>query len=145
MERLGPLDAVFVEAENEDRHTSMAIASIAAIEGPMPSYEEFVTATESRLPLVPRYRQRMREVPFRLGSPVWVDSPDFDIRRHIKETALPAPGGDAELFGATAQIMGNRLEVLADRTHRGRQAVHRCPDPARRHPGRAASPRRDVQ
>ena len=110
MERLGPLDAVFVEAENEDRHTSMAIASIAVIEGPMPSYEEFVAVIESRLPLLPRYRQRMREVPFRLGSPGWVDSPDFDIRRHIKETALPAPGGDAELFAAMAQIMGSRLD-----------------------------------
>jgi WS/DGAT/MGAT family acyltransferase len=110
MERLGPLDAVFVEAENEDRHTSMAIASVAVVEGPMPSYEEFVGAIESRLPLVPRYRQRMREVPFRLGPPVWVDSPDFDIRRHIKETALPAPGGDDELFAAMAQIMGSRLD-----------------------------------
>jgi WS/DGAT/MGAT family acyltransferase len=110
MQRLGPLDAIFVEAENEDRHISMAIASIAVIEGPMPSYDEFVAAIESRLPLVPRYRQRMREVPFRLGPPVWVDSPGFDIRRHIKQTALPVPGGDAELFGAMAQIMGSRLD-----------------------------------
>jgi hypothetical protein len=33
MERLNPLDALFVDAEDQDRHTSMAIASIAVFEG----------------------------------------------------------------------------------------------------------------
>ena len=32
-----------------------------------------------RLPLVPRYRQKLHTVPFRLGRPVWVDDPDFDL------------------------------------------------------------------
>ena len=40
MDRLKPLDAVFVDAEDEDQHTSMAIASIAIFEGPAPSHEE---------------------------------------------------------------------------------------------------------
>ena len=34
MERLNPLDALFVDAEDKDPHTSMAIASIAVFEGP---------------------------------------------------------------------------------------------------------------
>ncbi len=42
MDRLNPLDALFVDAEDEDRHTSMAIASIAVFEGPSPSYDEFL-------------------------------------------------------------------------------------------------------
>ncbi len=69
MDRLGPLDAAFVEAEDEDRHTSMAIASIAVFEGPAPSYDEFVGAIQERLPLVPRYRQKLLPVPLRLGPP----------------------------------------------------------------------------
>ena len=34
--RLNPLDALFVDAEDQDQHTSMAIASIAVFEGPAP-------------------------------------------------------------------------------------------------------------
>ena len=91
MDRLNPLDAVFVDAEDADRHASMAIASIAVFEGPAPSQEELLAYLAGRLPLVPRYRQKLRTVPFRLGRPVWVDDPDFDLRYHVRRTALPAP------------------------------------------------------
>ncbi len=40
MDRLNPLDATFVDAEDADPHTSMAIASIAVFEGPAPGHEE---------------------------------------------------------------------------------------------------------
>src|SRR5215469_7445622 len=88
MERLNPLDALFVDAEDQDRHTSMAIASIAVFEGPAPSYEAFYQAVSGRLALVPIYRRKLRTVPFRLGRPVWVDDPDFDLHYHLRSTAL---------------------------------------------------------
>ena len=92
MDRLKPLDAVFVDAEDEDKNTSMAIASIAVFEGPAPSHEEVMALIADRLPFLPRYRQKLRTVPFRLGPPVWVDDPDFDLGYHIRRTALPEPG-----------------------------------------------------
>ncbi len=110
MDRLNPLDALFVDAEDEDKHTSMAIASIAVFEGPVPSQEEIIASLAGRLPLVPRYRQKLRTVPFRLGRPVWVDDPDFDIRYHVRRTALPAPGGDRQLANLMARVMSQRLD-----------------------------------
>ena len=110
MDRLKPLDTVFVDAEDEDPHTSMAIASIAVFEGPPPSHEEFLTFVAGRLPLVPLYRRKLRTVPFRLGRPVWVDDPDFDLRYHVRRTALPAPGGDEQLAGLMARVMSQRLD-----------------------------------
>jgi WS/DGAT/MGAT family acyltransferase len=110
MDRLNPLDAQFVDAEDEDRHTSMAIASIAVFEGPAPTYDELLTYLRGRLPLVPRYRQKLRKVPFRLGAPVWVDDPDFDLRFHVRQTALPQPGGDQQLNKLMARVMGQRLD-----------------------------------
>jgi diacylglycerol O-acyltransferase len=110
MDHLGLLDAEFVEVEDEDRHVSMAIASIAVFDGPAPSYDEFVTAIGERLPLVPRYRQKLRTVPFGLGVPVWVDDPAFDLRYHIRPIALPEPGGDAELARLMALVMAQRLD-----------------------------------
>lgn len=110
MERLKPMDAQFVDAENQDRHASFAIASVAVFEGPGPGYEEFCSSVERRLPLVPICRRKLREVPFRLGPPVWVDDPDFDLRYHIRHTALPAPGGDAQLCNLIARVMAQRLD-----------------------------------
>src|SRR5215469_6645958 len=110
MDRLEPLDALFVEAEDEDKNTSMAIASIAVLEGPAPSQKEVLTLLESRLPLVPRYRQKLRTVPFRLARPVWVDDPDFDLSYHIRRTALPDPGGDEQLAALMASVMSHRLD-----------------------------------
>jgi diacylglycerol O-acyltransferase / wax synthase len=110
MDRLTPLDALFVDAEDEDRHTSMAIASIGVFEGPAPSHDEVLASLAGRLPLVPRYRQKLRTVPFRLGRPVWVDDPNFDLRYHVRRTALPAPGGDHQLSQLMARVMGQRLD-----------------------------------
>jgi len=87
MERLNPLDALFVDAEDQDRHTSMAIASIAVFEGPAPSYEEFYQAVSGRLALVPIYRRKLRTVPWRLGRPVWVDDPHFNITADFQSAA----------------------------------------------------------
>jgi diacylglycerol O-acyltransferase len=110
MDRLNPLDALFVDAEDADPNTSMAIASIAVFEGPAPSHEEVLAHLARRVPLVPRYRHKLRTVPLRLGRPVWVDDPDFDLRYHVRRTALPGPGGDRELADLMARVMSQRLD-----------------------------------
>jgi len=110
MERLKPMDAQFVDAENQDRHASFAIASIAVFEGPAPTYDEFYAAIEGRLALVPIYRRKLREVPLRLGPPVWVDDPKFDLRYHLRHTAVPTPGGDRQLSDLIARVMAQRLD-----------------------------------
>ncbi len=110
MDRLKPLDALFVDAEDKDPHTSMAIASIAVFEGPPPSHEEFLAHLAGRLPLVPGYRRKLRTVPFRLGRPVWVEDPHFDLGYHVRRTALPEPGGDQQLADLMARVMSQRLD-----------------------------------
>jgi len=110
MDRLKPLDAVFIDAEDTDPHTSMAIASIAVFEGPAPSHNEFLAYLAGRLPRVPLYRRKLRTVPFRLGRPVWVDDPDFDLRYHVRRVALPEPGGDEQLAALMARVMSQRLD-----------------------------------
>ncbi len=138
MDRLKPLDALFVNAEDADPHTSMAIASIAVFAGPAPAQEEFRAALAGRLPLVPRYRQKLRTVPLRLGRPVWVDDPRFDLNFHTRRTALPAPGGDQQLSELMGRVMSQRLDRdhplweywLVEGLARGRWAliskVHHC-------------------
>jgi diacylglycerol O-acyltransferase / wax synthase len=138
MEQLNALDASFIDAEDQDRNASFAIASIAVFEGPTPSYEEFLAAIRRRLPLVPLYRRKLRKVPFGLGPPVWVDDPHFDLRYHVRQTALPAPGGDQQLRRLMARVMTQRLDRdyplweywLVEGLEQGRWAliskVHHC-------------------
>ena len=110
MDRLNPLDAAFLEVEDADPHASLAIASIAVVEGPAPSHDEFVALMRSKLPVLSRSRQRLVRRPLDLGTPVWEDDPSFDLTYHVRRTALPAPGGDAELCALIARVMGQRLD-----------------------------------
>jgi WS/DGAT/MGAT family acyltransferase len=110
MERLSPMDAQFIDAEDAGGRASFAIASIAVFEGPAPSYDEFFDAVAGRLARVPIYRHKLRTIPFRLGPPVWVDDPHFDLRYHLRQTALPAPGGDEQLGTLMARVMTQRLD-----------------------------------
>ena len=110
MDRLQPLDAVFVDAEDQDKNTSMAIASIAIFQGPVPAHEEILAWIADRLPAVPRYRQKLRTVPLRLGRPVWVDDPDFDLGYHVRRVTLAAPGEYQQLSDLMAEVMSQRLD-----------------------------------
>jgi len=110
MDHLSPLDASFLDIEDEDPHVSLAIASLAVADGPPPGHTEFVEAIRGRLPLVPRYRQKVRRVPFDLAGPVWVDEPDVDLDYHIRRTAVPAPGDELAVCRLFADIMSHRLD-----------------------------------
>jgi WS/DGAT/MGAT family acyltransferase len=108
MQTMSPLDASFLHVE--DAVTHMHIGSVGIFEGPVPSPEDVRRAIASRLPLVPRYRQKVRFVPLALGRPTWVDDPHFNIDYHVRRTALPAPGGDDELRNLVGRVMSQQLD-----------------------------------
>jgi len=110
MEHMSPLDAMFLEAEDADTNVSMAIASVAVMQGPVPDQDEIVRRIAARLPLVPRYRQRVLRMPMDLSQPVWVDDPDFDIGYHIRRTGLPAPGDHDALCRLMGRLVSQRLD-----------------------------------
>jgi len=108
VDRLSPLDASFLHIEDSVSH--MHIASVGIFEGPEPAFEDIVAMIESKLSLVPRYRRVIRHVPLQLGRPVWVDDPHFNIEYHLRHTALPSPGGEAELRKLVGRIMSQPLD-----------------------------------
>ena len=108
MDRLSPLDASFLHIENDVNH--MHIASVGVFEGPAPDRQELLGMVAAKLPLVPRYRQTVRFVPFQLGRPVWVDDPHFNIDYHVRATALARPGGDDQLRTLVGRVMSQPLD-----------------------------------
>jgi WS/DGAT/MGAT family acyltransferase len=107
-DRLTGLDASFLYLESDE--TSMHVASTTVFEGPPPSYDEFVAHIESRLHLVPRFRQKVRFVPFSQGRPIWVDDPHFNLGYHIRHTSLPPPGTEQQLRVLAARLFAQQLD-----------------------------------
>ena len=60
MEHMGVMDAGFLHMERTG--IPLHVGSLMIFEGPAPTYEEYKDAMESRLFLVPRYRQKVRTV-----------------------------------------------------------------------------------
>src|SRR5919199_994458 len=94
-DRLTGLDASFLHLESHAAH--MHVAGVTLFEGPPPQYHELLAELESRLDLVPRYRQKLAYVPFGQGRPRWVDDPHLNLGYHVRKTALPAPGSEEQL------------------------------------------------
>jgi diacylglycerol O-acyltransferase / wax synthase len=109
-ERLSPLDASFLFME--ERTTAMTLGGVMTFEPGEGGFDvdAFVDLIDSRLDLVPRYRQKVREVPGRLGLPVWVDDEDFDLSFHVRRSALPAPGTDADLRELVGRLLSRQLD-----------------------------------
>jgi diacylglycerol O-acyltransferase len=110
VEQLNTLDAGFLMAEDSDRNVSLAIGAVAIIDGSAPDFEKFKDVLAERIQEIPRCTQMLRTQPFDIGAPQWVDDPGFDLRRHVRRTAVPRPGGDAELFGVVADVLERRLD-----------------------------------
>ena len=108
MQTMNPLDASYLHVEESVTH--MHIGSVGIFEGTPPGPGEVKAEIASRLPQVPRYRQKVRFVPLALGRPTWVDDPHFNLDYHVRRTALPAPGGDDELRNLVGRVMSQQLD-----------------------------------
>src|SRR6201991_3110208 len=102
--RLAASDAAFYHLE--DSSTPMYVGTLSILRKPRNglSYETLLATVEQRLPQIPRYRQKVREVTFGLARPVWVDDRDFDITYHVRRSALPSPGNDDQLHELIARL-----------------------------------------
>lgn len=108
--RLSASDASFYHLENSA--TPMYVGSLSILRKPRTglSYETLLATVERRLPQIPRYRQKVREVAFGVARPVWIDDRDFDITYHIRRSALPSPGSDAQLHDLIARLGSRPLD-----------------------------------
>jgi len=88
----------------------MHIGGVLLFAGDAPAKDELATYIESRLHLVPRYRQKLSFPRFEMGRPLWVDDPSFNIGYHVRHSALPAPGSVEQLRLLVSRIFSQRLD-----------------------------------
>jgi len=141
-ERLSDLDHSFLALESRATHmhvgavTIFASGSFARDDGGI-DVGRLRAFIESKLHMIPRYRQRLAMVPIE-QHPVWVDDDHFSIDYHIRHIALPRPGADAQLKQIVGQIMSQQLDrskpmwemVVVEGLDHGRFAIvtkiHHC-------------------
>jgi WS/DGAT/MGAT family acyltransferase len=108
LDRLTAIDASFLSNESDSTH--MHIGAVLIFEGPPPKYDDFVDHVESRLPYVPRYRQKLVYPPLDAGRPLWADDAAFNLSFHMRHTALPSPGDDKELIALANRVFSQGLD-----------------------------------
>jgi len=109
-DRLTSLDASFLYMEEST--TPMHVGSVMIFQPPEEGfdYDGLLSLIGHRIAFIARFRQRVREVPGRLANPVWVDDEQFDVTYHVRRSALPSPGGDAQLEEFVARIQSRPLD-----------------------------------
>jgi diacylglycerol O-acyltransferase len=107
-QRISAIDASFLAREKAGAR--LHVASVTVFDGPAPTWDELRELVEARLHLVPRFRQRLAEVPLNQGRPVWVDDPHFNLRYHLRHAGLPAPGSEEQLRTLAGRLFAQPLD-----------------------------------
>lgn len=108
-ERLSASDMSSLLAERGPIHVNVGAALI--LEGDPPTLDELLEHVESRLALVPRFRQRVQATPLQITNPVWADDPGFDLEWHARHVALPRPGSTDQLRELVGRVMSTPLDL----------------------------------
>jgi diacylglycerol O-acyltransferase len=115
--RLTAADLVNLRIEDED--TPAHIGALILLEAaPLVDaagrlrLDEIQSRLDSRLSRVPELRRVIHRPGFLRGGTLWMDEPDFDIGRHVREAPVGAPGGQAELMATTSRL----FDLLLDRS-----------------------------
>jgi hypothetical protein len=114
-ERLSALDSLFLDLEDPNVHMHVGVVllfdarPLRAPHGGL-DMERIRAYYESRLALMPRYRQRLAYIPLE-RHPVWVDDDRFNLFYHIRHTALPQPGEERQLKRLCGRILSQKLDT----------------------------------
>jgi diacylglycerol O-acyltransferase len=113
-EPLSVQDSSFLMLEKPGLYMHVASTQIFDL-GPLENehggvdFERIKRFVDSTLYRIPRYRQKLRWVPFE-NTPVWVDDPEFELDYHVRHSGLPKPGSDNQLKNLAARIMAQHLD-----------------------------------
>ena len=113
--RLNALDRTFLDLESPSTPMHVS-ACLIYPEKPFQDkkgyidFDNFCKFVSSKLHLIPRYRQKIMTVPLAQGRPIWVDDDTFNLRYHLRHTALPRPGTMKNLKELIGQITSIALD-----------------------------------
>ena len=108
IKQISGYDAAFLYAETPT--SPMHIATLNIVEGSL-KYEDYKEIVASKLDMLPKFRQRLLNVPMNLDYPYWVDDPNFDIDLHLTRIKLPDPSNWKTLRDMTSTLFSAPLDL----------------------------------
>ena len=104
------MDASFLYSEDGGSHND--IGMVLLMDGPALTKDEMIQAVADRIALVPRFRQRLRHVPYAAALPVWIDDVTFDLARHITMHETPDDADHPDPIGsAVSHVMSGVMDL----------------------------------
>ena len=105
--RLGSEDAAFLMMDEDE--SPQNIGSIAIFDGDV-DYRRFVANIKAKLHLIPRYMQKITDVPLNIARPTLEYDPEFDVSNHVFEMNMEPPGTDGQLLALASRLSEGRLD-----------------------------------
>ncbi|KUI30947.1 hypothetical protein AU196_24335 [Mycobacterium sp. IS-1742] len=112
MHRLSGFDTAFLLLEGPSQpihQCSLAELDVSAVPGGY-SFEAFRDRLAARADALPEFRAKLANTTLNLGTPAWVEDPDFDIDHHVHRIDVPAPGGYAELCEISRKLATEQMD-----------------------------------
>ncbi len=113
-DRLSVQDNTFLWLEKPGLYMHVSATQLYAL-GPLRTelggvdFDRIKAFIASVLHRIPRYRQRLAWIPLE-QRPVWIDDAAFDLSYHVRHTALPKPGSEAQLKKLAGRVMAQHLD-----------------------------------
>jgi WS/DGAT/MGAT family acyltransferase len=113
MKQLSGLDASFLYLETPSQFGH--VSSLSFFERPAADldYEPLRAWRDQiarRLDMLEPLRRRLRNVPFGLDHPFWIEDPAFDLDFHVRHTAVAPPGGEDQVSELVARLIARPLD-----------------------------------
>lgn len=111
--RLTGLDAQFLAIEDarvQGHVSALVVLDSATSSGQRVDADLARDLVEERLGQLPPLRWRLSQVPFGLDHPYLVEAEQVDLRVHVNESALAAPGDDRRLAETVARLITRPLD-----------------------------------
>jgi diacylglycerol O-acyltransferase len=105
-DRLSWGDSLFVYLERNG--TPLNVAAVTIFEGDIGA-DKCARFIETKLPMIPRYRQRVVIPPMNMGLPVWDWDPKFEVGNHVREVSLKEGTGE-EFKAAVSDVLSQNMD-----------------------------------
>ena len=102
-EQLRPLDAAYLALDGP--RTVGHVCLMLPLDGAV-TFSELLAQVRARVGRLPELRRRLRQLPFGVDRPWWVDDTEFDVRHHVFEDRA----GPAGMAAAVARIAMGPLD-----------------------------------
>jgi WS/DGAT/MGAT family acyltransferase len=114
MRQLDANDALFLAEDGTHSGSNVSLLQIydpSTAPGGRLRFKGILALVASRLHRSPIFRQKLREVPFGLDDPYWIEDENFDLEYHVRNIALPKPGDWRQFCIQASRIHARPLDL----------------------------------